>query len=175
LLDRSTNAGYGNGVTLLTVREEIRQSKPFRSDAEEATVGILLTASALERRLAAVVEPEKITGQQYNVLRILRGAHPEPLPTLEIATRMIDQTPGITRLLDRLAAKGLARRERGTDDRRCVYCRITAKGLDLLSRLDAPVAAVGATAFRKISRAERAALIRALDRIRHAVRDAESG
>jgi DNA-binding MarR family transcriptional regulator len=162
-------------VAVRTVREEIRQSKPFRSDAEEATVALLLTASALERRLGQVVEPQGITSQQYNVLRILRGSHPQPLATLEIAARMIDPTPGITRLLDRLDAKGLVRRERGTDDRRCVYCRITAKGLDLLSRLDAPVAAVGATAFRKISRAERAALIRALDRIRHAVRDAESG
>jgi DNA-binding MarR family transcriptional regulator len=162
-------------VTLLTVRDEIRQTRPFRTDAEEATVAILLTASALERRLAAVVEPEAITEQQYNVLRILRGAHPERLPTLEIAARMIDQTPGITRLLDRLAAKGLVRRERGTDDRRCVYCRATAKGLELLARLDAPVAAVGAAAFRKIPHAERARLIRALDRVRQAVRETESG
>lgn len=155
-----------------TVREEIRQSKAFRSDAEEATVGLLLTASALERRLGQVVEPEGITAQQYNVLRILRGSHPQPLATLEIAARMIDQTPGITRLLDRLDARGLVRRERGTDDRRCVYCRITAPGLDLLKRLDAPVAAVGTRAFSSLPKAKRAAFVRSLDVIRAGLADA---
>jgi DNA-binding MarR family transcriptional regulator len=153
-------------VAVRTVREEIRQSKPFRSDAEEATVALLLTASALERRLGQVVEPHGITSQQYNVLRILRGSHPQPLATLEIAARMIDPTPGITRLLDRLDAKGLVRRERGTDDRRCVYCRITAPGLDLLKRLDAPVAAVGAQAFRSLPKTHRAAMVRSLDVVR---------
>ena len=157
-----------------TVREEIRQSRPFRTEAEEAVVGLLLTAEALRRRLGDVVEPEGITGQQFNVLRILRGAHPDTLPTLEIASRMIEKTPGITRLLDRLDAKGLVRRDRGTDDRRCVYCRITPRGLDLLARLDEPVRRVAIDAFRGLPLAERLALVATLDRLRSALSRGES-
>jgi len=157
-----------------SVRDEIRQTRPFRSEADEAIVGLLLTADAVERRISEVVEPEGITAQQFNVLRILRGAHPEALPTLEIAARMIEKTPGITRLLDRLDAKGLARRDRGTDDRRCVYCRITAKGLELLSRLDEPVREVAASAFRGVRIAARKELIATLDRLRAALRSEAS-
>lgn len=157
-------------MAIRTVREEIRQTKPFRTDAQEALVALLLTADAVERRISELVEPEGITAQQFNVLRILRGAHPEPLPTLEIAARMIEKTPGITRLLDRLDAKGLARRDRGTDDRRCVYCRITAAGLDLLARLDEPVLHASTTAFRGLKSAERRDLIATLDRVRAALR-----
>lgn len=157
-------------MAVRTVREEIRQTKPFRSDAQEAIVAVLLTADALERSTSALVEPEGITAQQYNVLRILRGAHPEPLPTLEIAARMIEKTPGITRLLDRLDAKGLARRDRGTDDRRCVYCRITSRGLDLLARLDEPFHDLAVSAFRGTRGAERRELIAALDKLRAALR-----
>jgi DNA-binding MarR family transcriptional regulator len=73
--------------------------------------------------------------QQYNVLRILRGAS-EPLPTLVIAERMIEQAPGITRLIDRLEAKGLVARESCPTDRRKVHCRITTAGNELLSSLD---------------------------------------
>jgi DNA-binding MarR family transcriptional regulator len=80
-----------------------------------------------------------ITSQQFNVLRILRGAGLEGLPTLEIAGRMIEQAPGITRLLDRLERKKLVRRERPSDNRRQVLCYITKLGLDLLQELDAPV------------------------------------
>ncbi len=162
-------------MAIRTVHDEIQQTKPFRSDSEEAVVGLLLTADAIERRLNEVVEPEGITGQQFNVLRILRGTHPEPLPTLEIAARMIEKTPGITRLLDRLDAKGLARRDRGTDDRRCVYCRITPKGLELLARLDEPVHQVATSAFRGTRAIARRELIAALDHVREALRRSASG
>ncbi len=110
------------------LRSEIKQNKPFRSPGEEAAVALMRTSDVLHRRLADVVEPHGITHQQYNVLRILRGSAPEPLPTLEIASRMIEQAPGITRLLDRLEAKSLVRRERCKEDRRQVHCWITAAG-----------------------------------------------
>ena len=80
-----------------------------------------------------------ITLQQYNVLRILRGAGERGLPTLEIAERMIEQTPGITRLVDRLEAKELVARERCPTDRRQVFCRITGQGLALLQALEQPL------------------------------------
>src|SRR5213078_2794277 len=102
-------------------------------------VALIRTADVVRRAVGDVVEPHGITAQQYNVLRILRGAGQDGLPTLEIAERMIEQTPGITRLIDRLESKRLVERERSSIDRRCVYCRITKAGLDLLARLDAPV------------------------------------
>src|SRR5947207_13986566 len=99
-------------------------------------VALIRTADVVRRAVGDVVEPHGITAQQYNVLRILRGAGREGLPTLEIAERMIEQTPGITRLIDRLESKKLVARERSATDRRCVYCRITAAGTDLVSRPD---------------------------------------
>jgi len=104
-----------------------------------AYVALLRTADRLKTYFETIVAPFDITGQQYNVLRILRGAEPEGLPTLTIAERMIERTPGITRMIDRLEAKGLVGREICPEDRRCVYCRITEKGLNLLELLDEPV------------------------------------
>ena len=86
-----------------------------------------------------MVEGHDITLQQYNVLRILRGAGDEGLPTLDIAERMIEHAPGVTRLIDRLEAKGLVRRQRPADDRRQVLCVATAAALALLEQLDAPM------------------------------------
>src|SRR3954449_5749780 len=113
-------------------------SKPaetFRSREQQATLGLLRTSDALKRSLAQVIEPHGITPQQYNVLRILRGAGPDGLPTLTIGERMIEQTPGVTRLVDRLERKGLVTRAPCPTDRRRVFCRITPKGLDLLTEL----------------------------------------
>ena len=89
-----------------SVREEIRQRRPFANPAGEAVVTLLRTADRLRTFLEATLQPHGVTLQQYNVLRILRGAGDEGLPTLEVADRMIEQTPGVTRLLDRLEAKG---------------------------------------------------------------------
>jgi len=154
-----------------SIGDEIRQSRPFRTAADEAVVALLRTADLLRRQVAAVVEPLGITHQQYNVLRILRGSHPEPLPTLEIAARMIEQTPGITRLLDRLEEKGLVERARGSTDRRCVYCRITDRGRQLVAGLDEPVHELAVEAFGRLG-AERATdLISLLDGLRAAFRE----
>src|SRR5437867_4356503 len=94
------------------IERELKQTRPFPSRRQEAAVALLRTADRLRHLLTRWLEPAGITAQQYNVLRILRGALPGPLPTLEIAERMIERTPGITRLLDRLEAKRLVGRER---------------------------------------------------------------
>jgi DNA-binding MarR family transcriptional regulator len=91
------------------------------------------------RRTADLLLPYGLTPQQYNVLRILRGAGAAGLPTLEIAERMIQRAPGITRLLDRLEAKRLVTRKRCPEDRRQVLCYIAPAGLALLARLDGPI------------------------------------
>jgi DNA-binding MarR family transcriptional regulator len=121
------------------VQRAIKQTQPFPSRAQEGLVGMLVVADRIQRTAAPLLEPHGITPQQYNVLRILRGAGDRGLPTLEIAERMIQQAPGITRLLDRLEAKRLVARERCREDRRRVWCRITPAGLTLLGALDQPV------------------------------------
>jgi DNA-binding MarR family transcriptional regulator len=165
----STNKG--------AVAREIKHSKPFGSVGEEAVIGLMRTADVVRYRLAGVIEPQGITAQQYNVLRILRGAGERGLPTLEIAERMIEHAPGITRMIDRLIAKELAVRERCAEDRRVVYCAITDEGRSLLARLDEPVREAGRTALEVISDKDQRGLIAMLDAIRagHAERGAVSG
>ncbi len=144
---------------------EIRQTKPFHSARQEAALGLLKTVDRLRARVARVLEPWGVTDQQYNVLRILRGAGPEGLPTLDIAERMIEHAPGITRLLDRLEAKKLVARARCRTDRRQVLCTLAPPGKRLLARMDAPVRRAD-DALAMLTDAEVAALIRILDRIR---------
>lgn len=124
----------------MDIRKEIKQTRAFRSKSQEAVVALLRTVDLLKRHIAAVVEDSGVTLQQYNVLRILRGSHPDSLLTLEIADRMIEHAPGITRLLDRLESRGLIRRERCSKDRRRVHCWITEDGLGILAELDGPMA-----------------------------------
>ena len=149
-----------------SIQREIRQRRPFPSRAQEALVSLLRTADAARRALGGTLEPHGVTLQQYNVLRILRGAGEEGLPTLEIAARMIEQTPGITRLLDRLEAKGLVTRERCAQDRRQVLCMITPAGLRLLERLDAPVDAADRAIFARLGAGELTTLLSLLAEVR---------
>ncbi|HET7552550.1 MAG TPA: MarR family winged helix-turn-helix transcriptional regulator [Gemmatimonadaceae bacterium] len=133
----------------------------------EVTTEVLRTADELRRRVAAALAPQAITSQQYNVLRILRGAYPDPLPTLEVGARMIEKTPGITRLLDRLEELELVKRVRGVEDRRLVECRITEGGLSLLAELDEPINEVNRDAVRALTPSERRSLVRLLGIVRN--------
>ena len=153
-------------ISAMSLRAEIKQTRPFPSTQQEAVVALIRTADLARRVIGGIVEPRGITAQQYNVLRILRGAGLDGLPTLEIAERMIEQTPGITRLIDRLERKKLVARERSSSDRRCVYCRITDAGLALLTALDAPVQAASAQCFESFTKREVALLVESLGRTR---------
>ncbi len=156
-------------MTAMPILKEIKQTRPFPSPSQEATVALLRTADMVNRLVDAVIGRQGITGQQYNVLRILRGAGEKGLPTLEIAERMIEQTPGITRLIDRLERKKLVARERCATDRRQVFCRITPAGLALLARLDEPVRAAGDRALHHLGKKDIAQLIELLDRTREGI------
>jgi DNA-binding MarR family transcriptional regulator len=140
----------------------------FHSREQQAAVGLLRTADALKRSIAKLIEPYGVTPQQYNVLRILRGAGPEGLPTLTIGERMIEQTPGVTRLVDRLERKELVARIPCSKDRRRVFCRITAKGLELLSELDEPVNRWDTQAVSVLAPSDLDSLLTLLDRVRSA-------
>ncbi|MFL5607936.1 MAG: MarR family winged helix-turn-helix transcriptional regulator [Gemmatimonadaceae bacterium] len=146
--------------------EELKQTRPFHSAGHEAVVSILRTAAVVQRHIAQVVEANGITIQQYNVLRILRGAGDAGLPTLAIRDRMIEEAAGITRLLDKLESAGFVVRERSTPDRRQVVCQITAAGLELLGSLDEPVDAVNLTAVQMLDEPERQSLIDLLGAVR---------
>lgn len=150
------------------LQAEIKQTRPFRSSSQEAAVALLRTADVLRRRFEEVLAPTEITVQQYNVLRILRGAGEGGLPTLEIAERMIERAPGITRLVDRLESAGLVARERSAEDRRAVVCRATAKGLALLASLDDDVNAADDAALGMLTERERRELMRILGKVREA-------
>lgn len=149
-----------------SLQHELRQTRPFRSAAQEAVLSLVRTADHVRRAAARVVEPHDITLQQFNVLRILRGAGDAGLPTLEVASRMIEQTPGVTRLMDRLEAKGYIRRERCRQDRRQHLCWITPAGARILEALDAPMLEAHAGSLRALSEADRRRLTALLERIR---------
>ena len=149
------------------IQLEIKQSRPFKSRSQEAAIALMRTADLVRRSVGGIVEPFDLTPQQYNVLRILRGAGEKGLPTLEIAERMIEETPGITRLIDRLETKHLVSRERCKTDRRRVWCRITGDGLGLLDQLDKPIRDADGWALASLTASEIVQLIGLLDKARN--------
>ncbi|MEZ4417017.1 MAG: MarR family transcriptional regulator [Gemmatimonadota bacterium] len=150
------------------LRSEIKQSRPFASPAEEAFLNLLRTAAALEHALEEGLKEHGVTGTQYNVLRILRGAGPAGLCRNEVKERMITPVPDATRLLDRLEQAGLVERRRETDDRRFVTARITGRGLDLLDRLELPISRLHERHLGHLSVAELQHLSELLERAREA-------
>ncbi len=149
-----------------SIAEQARSKRSDVSRQQEAVVGILRAAAYVRRFGARVFDEHGITAQQYNVLRILRGAGSQGLPTLDIAERMIEETPGITRLMDRLEAKKLVRRERPADDRRQVLCYVTRAGLDLLDEIDTPLKNQSVRALQALNQSELDELIRLLELVR---------
>ena len=126
--------------------EELHQSRPFESREEEVVVSVLRTAAVLRRALAEAVEGSGLSPAQYNVLRILRGAGEEGLPTLAVRDRLLEEAPGVTRLIDKLEGAGHVRRDRSGRDRRTVRCVITPSGLALLDALEPRLRAMRASA-----------------------------
>ena len=156
----------------MSIQRELRQNKPFVTAREEAAVALIRTGDLARRAVAAVVDPHGITLQQYNVLRILRGAGERGLPTLDIAERMVEQTPGITRLIDRLETKKLVVRERCKTERRQVFCRITRLGLELVGGLDEPMREAEEVALSALTDRQIAQLMNLLDLARNGMRAA---
>ncbi len=113
--------------------------KPSSTLQQEAYLSLLRTADALARGAEEVIKPFGLSGTQYNILRILRGAGPGGLCCHEAAERMLTRDPDITRLLDRLERQGLIVRTRASSDRRVITAQITPEGLRILAKLDKPV------------------------------------
>jgi DNA-binding MarR family transcriptional regulator len=155
------------------VQSEIRQSKPFRSTAQEATIALLRTASVVHRTLARVLEPWALSLAQYNALRIIRGAGTGGIATLSIRERMVEEGTTITRILDKLEDAGLIRRERSYPDRRQVLCYATEAGRKLLDSLDPLVDSADEEIVATLDEAQLERFIELLDAVRAA--NAERG
>jgi DNA-binding MarR family transcriptional regulator len=160
-----TNAMVSNQTP--RIYAEIEQTRPFARPQHVALVTLTRTADVLRHALERDLAPYGVSPEQYNVLRILRGAGRDGHPTLEIARRMISRSPNVTRLIDKLVAAGLARREPGTRDRRQAIVHITSAGRRRLGTLDRIVE--GAREQLSLTDRESATLVRLLDKIREGV------
>jgi DNA-binding MarR family transcriptional regulator len=148
----------------MSIRSRIEQ-RAFSGDADETVISVMVAADHLDQRLAPVIAAHGLTTDQYNVLRILRGVHPEGHPRHEIARRMIHRAPDVTRMLDRLVKRKLITRVRDPRDARLSVARITPGGLALLKRIDPEVEAAQEKATAMLTTAERRELARLCDRL----------
>ena len=124
---------------MANLKLEIMQEPAFSSTEEEALLNLLRSSDSLERAFQQKIRGWGLTATQYNVLRILRGAHPNGLPCAAIGERMIAAEPDITRLLGRLKRLKLIRQHRDRRDRRVVLTTITDSGMELLGAMDPAV------------------------------------
>ena len=134
---------------------------------DQVFIAVLRTADALSQQAEQVVRARGLTGAQYNVLRILRGAEPEGCACREIGERMISHDPDMTRLLDRMEKRGLVTRERQSQDRRVVKTRITPAGLELLNSLEQPVHKLHKRQFAHLAASRLKALSELLGEVRN--------
>ena len=148
------------------ILEEIRQTRPFATQQEEAVLNIVRTADALKRGGELLFRRHGITSAQYNVLRILRGAGDRGLHCSAIAERMITAEPDVTRLLMRMERLGLLVRHRDSSDRRMVTAIALDRGLQLLDELEAPLRELQERQFAMLSEDEIEALTEGLEKVR---------
>ena len=148
---------------MASLKREIAQQRPFSSAEEEALLNVLRTSDSLERAFQRRTREWGVTSTQYNVLRILRGAHPEGLTCAAIGARMIAAEPDITRLLNRLKALKLVRQRRDRHDRRVVWTQISESGLELLRKMDPVILRAPKELLGHMSETELAEMIRLLE------------
>lgn len=148
---------------------ELQQKKPFAHSQEELYLSLIRTADMLTRHSSRVLKEVGISHAQYNVMRILRGAGANGLPCGEISARLITRDPDVTRLLDRLATRGLVERGRSTGDRRVVSANITEAGLALLADLDRPILDGHKGQFQSLAEREIQEMLERLTRIRESL------
>jgi DNA-binding MarR family transcriptional regulator len=129
-------------------------------------LSVLKTGSVIRRVISKAMEAEGLTPQQYNVLRILRGAGQQGLPTLAIAERLVEEAPGMTRLVDRMEKQGWVERERSSTDRRQVFCRITPAGLEAVERVEPRGRSLEEEFARRLAPEEAERLVVLLEKVR---------
>ena len=141
-----------------------KPAKPFTPSLEaKLFVALLRLSDHLAQDADLLIKSYGLTGTQYNVLRILRGAGPDGLPCKGIGNRMISRDPDMTRLLDRMEKRQLITRERQSEDRRVIKTRITPAGLEILKKLDGPVDELHKKQFRHLPASKLKALAEAVE------------
>jgi DNA-binding MarR family transcriptional regulator len=125
-----------------TLRDRIQQEEPFESLAQEAMLNLFVAAAHTRRRVESTCNDYGLQFSHYNVLRILRGAHPDGHARCDIIDRMLDPSPDVTRLIDKLVDRGLVRRSRSEEDQRVRIHTITDKGMNLLDDMHPSIQSV---------------------------------
>jgi DNA-binding MarR family transcriptional regulator len=149
-----------------SLRQRLQQSKPFDSLETEAYLCLLELGQELTDGIARLLKAKDLSMPQYNALRILRGAGEGGLPCGGLAERMIHRVPDVTRLLDRLEARGLVTRQRETEDRRVVRAWITDKGRQCIAPLDEALVKVHQAQLGHLGERKLRQLIRLLEEAR---------
>jgi DNA-binding MarR family transcriptional regulator len=160
---------------MASLKREIAQGRPFSSAEEEALLNLMRTADCLQRAFQRISREWGVTSTQYNVLRILRGSHPQGLTCSAIGDRMITAEPDITRLLARLKVRKLVRQQRDRHDRRVVWTHISETGLELLSQMDPLIQQEPRKLLGHLSEDELAELTRLLELARKPCVEAQKG
>lgn len=150
------------------LQSELKKKKPFDSPEHEAVLHVLRTGDQIQNCLGKLFREYGLTSSQYNVLRILRGVG-RPMPSLEIASQMIQVVPAITGLIDRLEKQELVSRRRCTEDRRVVYVEATKKALSILAKMDEPFAQLHSRLVGHMSKSDLKELSRLLEKARENV------
>ena len=119
----------------MRLEEEIQQSK-FRNERQKLLINLFYTYNVLSTKMQEFLKSESLTMQQYNILRILRGQHPNPATNSLVKERMLDKNSDVTRIIDRMIRDGLVSRVNCEADRRRVDITITELGMQKLTRLD---------------------------------------
>ncbi|MEX0685251.1 MAG: MarR family transcriptional regulator [Balneolales bacterium] len=148
----------------MSLEKEIKQTT-FKNEHNRAIVNLIYTYNHVTTELQKILHSHNLTLQQYNILKILRGRHPESATNGMIRERMLDKNSDVTRIVDRLIKDDLVKRQNCSNDRRCVNVYINQKGLDLLKRLDEYSDQMDAI-LNRLTTAEAAALNKLLDKIR---------
>lgn len=119
----------------MRLEEELKATR-FQDETHRAQLNILFTAAYIRARIASTLKPHGLSMEQFNVMRILRGAHGAPMLAKDISSRMLERNSNTTRIVDRLEAKGLVQRGTSSRDRRERPVMLTAKGVALLDKID---------------------------------------
>ena len=147
----------------MSLEKDISQ-RTFRNEYQKGVINLIYTYNWLNEKMKSFFDKEDITGQQFNILRILRGAG-IPISTLQIRERMLDKMSDTSRIVDRLVLKGLAKKNVCKNDKRLVDVSITIKGKNLLEKIDKREHEMDAV-FSNLSQAEAKILNNLLDKIR---------
>lgn len=151
-----------------TLQQELKKRGPFASVEQEAMLSVMKTSDLLENRVARLLRQYDLTLSQYNILRILRGEG-KPMPCLEIASRMIQVAPAITRVVEQLVDRQLVLKDQSPEDRRVYLVEITESAKSLLRTLDDPIDEMHKSLLGHVSERDLKGLVRVLGRVRNGI------